>query len=253
VGGLVGAGGGALAAATGVSVTVNFWIVGSVVAVLGVTASAAFSRAPGKPGPRTAISDSEPILAPRRPQFSWTLAALAALAFACFLAEGAANDWSAVYLHSSLGAGAGLAAVAYTAFSCAMAAGRLVGDHLAERIGPVRLVRCSAAMATLGLAAALVAGRVIAAMVGFVLLGLGLSFVVPIVFTAASQLGRPGPSLAVVSSFGYIGLLVGPALIGAIADGIGLPDALGVVVAVSAATVVLARAVTPRSALGEER
>jgi len=132
-----------------------------------------------------------------------------------------------------------------------MATGRLAGDHLAERVGPVRLVRLSGATATIGFAAALVARQVGAAMAGFVILGLGLSFVVPLAFTAASQLGRPGPSLATVSACGYLGLLVGPALIGGIADTIGLPDALGVVVAVSAATAALAGAVAPRRRLGE--
>jgi MFS family permease len=251
VGGLVGAGSGALAATTGVSVTVNFCIAGVAAVAIGVTASTAFSPSQAQPGTGMAAAKGKSDRPRRRPQLSWTLVALAAIAFGCFLAEGAANDWSAVYLHSSLGAGAGLAALAYTVFSCAMATGRLAGDHLAERVGPVRLVRLSGATATIGFVAALVARQVGAAMAGFVLLGLGLSFVVPLAFTAASQLGRPGPSLATVSACGYLGLLVGPALIGGIADAIGLPDALGVVVAVSAATAALAGAVAPRRRLGE--
>jgi MFS family permease len=167
------------------------------------------------------------------------------------MAEGAVNNWSAIYLHSSLKAGAGLAAVAYTMFSCAMAAGRLFGDHLAERIGPVRLVRYSAGAATIGFSAALLAGQVAAAMIGFVLLGLGMSFIVPLVFTASSQLEPPGPTVATVTSFGYLGLLIGPPLIGGIADAIGLRDALGVIVAVCAVTTVLAVAVAPRRPIGE--
>jgi MFS family permease len=83
-------------------------------------------------------------------------------------------------------------------------------------------------------------------MVGFVLLGLGMSFVVPLVLTASSQLEPPGPSLATVTSFGYLGLLIGPPLIGGIADAVGLPEALGVIVAVGAITTVLAGAVAPR-------
>ncbi|HEV7957999.1 MAG TPA: MFS transporter, partial [Acidimicrobiales bacterium] len=177
--------------------------------------------------------------------------ALSTIAFGCFLADGAVNNWSAIYLHSSLKAGAGLAAVAYTAFSCAMAIGRLLGDHMAERIGPVRLVRFSAATAAIGLTSALIAGQVAAAMVGFVLLGLGMSFVVPLVFTTSSQLEPPGPSLATVTSFGYFGLLVGPALIGAIADAIGLPTALGIIVAVCVVTALLAGSVAPKRPFGE--
>jgi MFS family permease len=251
LGGLAGAGGGAVAAATGTSVTVNFSIVGMLVLVIGVVASSAFSKTPMKPAVGSVSLDGKHLRAPRRPKLSWSLAALCAIAFGCFLAEGAVNNWSAIYLHSSLKAGAGLAAVAYTAFSCAMAIGRLVGDHMAERFGPVRLVRISAVTATIGMAAALAAGQVLTAMIGFVLFGLGMSFVVPLVFTASSQLERPGPSLATVNSFGYLGLLIGPALIGGIADAIGLPTALGVIVLVSALTATLASAVAPRRQFGE--
>lgn len=251
LGGLAGAGGGALAAATALSVTVNFAIVGLIVLTLGVAASSVFSKTPVRPGLGSDSSGLRPVRTPRRPTLSWSLVGLCTIAFGCFLAEGAVNNWSAVYLHSSLKAGAGLAAVAYTAFSCAMAAGRLCGDHMAERFGPVRLVRFSAATAAIGLTAALVAGQVVAAMAGFVLLGLGMSFVVPLVFTASSQLERPGPSLATVNSFGYLGLLIGPALIGGLADAIGLPAALGVIVAVSAVTAVLAGVVAPKRPFGE--
>jgi MFS family permease len=251
LGGLAGAGGGALAAATGLSVTVNFSIVGLLVLTFGVAASSAFSKTPVTTKPGSSSLDVERVRSPRRPKLSWSLVALSVIAFGCFLSDGAVNNWSAIYLHSSLKAGAGLAAVAYTAFSFAMAIGRLLGDHLAERIGPVRLVRLSAATATIGFAAALATGQVVAAMAGFVLLGLGMSFVVPLVFTTSSQLERPGPSLATVTSFGYLGLLIGPALIGGIADAVGLPAALGVIVAACAVTTVLAGAVAPKRPFGE--
>jgi cyanate permease len=78
-----------------------------------------------------------------------------------------------------------------------------------------------------------------------------MSFVVPLVFTASSLLERPGPSLATVNSFGYLGLLIGPALIGGLADAVGLPGALGVIVAVCAVTAVLAGAVAPRRPFSE--
>jgi MFS family permease len=250
LGGLAGAGGGALAATTGLSVTVNFSVVGALVLAFGMAASSAFSKTPVRSEPGSS-PQAEPTGSPRRPKLSWSLVALSVIAFGCFLSDGAVNNWSAIYLHSSLKAGAGLAAVAYTAFSFAMAVGRLIGDHLAERIGPVRLVRCSAATATVGFAAALATGQVVAAMAGFVLLGLGMSFVVPLVFTTSSQLERPGPSLATVTSFGYLGLLIGPALIGGIADAVGLPMALGVIVAVCAVTTILAGAVAPKRPFGE--
>jgi MFS family permease len=251
VGGLTGAGAGAVAAATGLSFNVNFIVVGVLVLIVGVSASAVFSKTPVKPRVSSTSSVVETERSARRPTFSWTLVGLSAIAFGCFLAEGAVNGWSAVYLHSSLKAGAGLAALAYTVFSCAMATGRLLGDHMAERIGPVRLVRFSAAIAAIGFAGALFAGQVATAMVGFVLLGLGMSIVVPLVFTAASHLERPGPSLATVNSFGYFGVLVGPGLIGGLADAVGLPSALGVIVAICALTALLAGVITPKRQIGE--
>src|SRR5262249_55470526 len=107
--------------------------------------------------------------------WSWVLICLGAMSFGSFLAEGAATDWSAVYLHSSLGAPVGLAAVGFTVFSLTMTGGRLVGDRLAALAGPARLVRLSAGMAAGGFAAALLVAQVWSGLAGFGLLGAGLS------------------------------------------------------------------------------
>jgi hypothetical protein len=85
---------------------------------------------------------------------------LGAAAFCTMLAEGAAVDWSAVYLSHSFGAAAGIAALAYTAFSLAMTASRTVGDRLNRRLGPVTLARSGAVAATVGLGLALAIGSV---------------------------------------------------------------------------------------------
>jgi MFS family permease len=82
---------------------------------------------------------------------------------------------------------------------------------------------------------------------GFALLGTGLAVVVPLAVTAAARLGRPGPSLAITTSFGYLGALAGPAIIGGLADLTSLPVAMGVIVLLSALIVVLAGAIRPRS------
>jgi predicted MFS family arabinose efflux permease len=213
-----------------------------VVAIIGLAAAGRFHSHPLPRRPDRHRSPAQP----RRPALSWTLAALSVMAFAAFLAEGAANDWSAVYLHTSLGASTGLAALGYTFFASAEAAGRLCGDHLADRFGPVRLVRTSACTGAVAFTAALVAEQSGAALAGFVMLGLGLSFVVPLVFTAASRLERAGPSLAVATTCGYAGMLVGPAAIGGLADLAGLSAALGVVVAVTAVAALLAGALASR-------
>jgi fucose permease len=246
VGGLAGAGLGAVAAAVGASAGTNFLAAAAVLMVVGVTSGRAFTASPA---PRAAEDDTRRL---RRPQWSWTLALLAAVAFGSFLVEGAANDWSAVYLHSSLRASPALAAGGYAVFACAMTAGRLVGDRLADRVGPARLVRLSAGVAAVSFGGALLAGLIGFGLVGFAVLGAGVSFVVPLVFTAASDLGRPGPNLAVVSSSGYLGMLIGPPLIGGLAEIIGLAGALSSVVVICALIAILAPVVAHTSSPASE-
>ena len=244
VGGLVGAGLGAIAAATGVTARTTFIIAGALIAVAGLVSAQAFAARPaphaaGPPGHRS-----------RWPRWSWALLALGAMSFASFLGEGSASNWSAVYLHSSLGASPALAALGFTAFSTAMTAGRLSGDWLADRLGPVRLVRLSSAVAAVGFGGALLIGHVWSGLLGFALLGGGLSVVVPLAFTAAAGLGRPGPNLALTTSAGYLGSLAGPPLIGGLAEVTSLPAALGVVAVLCGMIVLLAGTIRPRAASG---
>jgi hypothetical protein len=105
-------------------------------------------------------------------------------------------------------------------------------NHLAARLGPERLLRLSGGLAAVGLAAALVVGRPEAAIVGAGLVGLGLANSVPVLFGAAGRMpGLPaGAALAAVATTGYGGFLAGPPAIGLVADAIGLPAALGLVV-----------------------
>ena len=242
VGGLAGAGSGAIAAATALSARANFTIASALILGIGVACAQLFaSRPAGHAGSETPHQRQS-----RWPAWSWPLACLALIAFGSFLAEGAASDWSAVYLHSSLGAAPGLAAVGYTVFSVAMVA-RPAGDRLTDRVGPARLVRVSAGVASVSFLAALLAGRVGAGLAGFALLGVGLSVIVPSVFTAASRIGAPGPNLALVTSTGYLGMLAGPALIGGLAEAVGLPSALGTLVVITGLTAVFAGAVRPRA------
>ncbi|MGQ4331425.1 MULTISPECIES: MFS transporter [Streptomyces] len=164
----------------------------------------------------------------------WLLGALAA---ATLLGEGAAADWASVHLHD-LGATAATSAAAYGCYSAAMAAGRLAGDRLTARFGADTVVRTGAALAALGLATGLAGSTTTSALLGWTAFGLGLSVTIPSLITAA---GTGGPrAVATVAVTGYVGLLAGPALIGALTTVTALPHALLLPALLAASVAVLA-------------
>lgn len=159
------------------------------------------------------------------------LLGLGGLAFLAFLAEGSANDWSAVHLRTERGAGPGLAAAAFTAFALALAAGRLAGDRLIGRWGRRRVVRSGGVVGTAGAGLFLTLPGAGAALAGWAVLGLGLAVLAPALLGAAANAGRGSPSsaIAAVTTAGYLGAFAGPAVIGALAARAGLTAALGLV------------------------
>ena len=159
------------------------------------------------------------------------LLAFGIIAFCALLGEGAVGDWSAVYLHGHLLADAEFAAAAFAAFSVTMAIGRFTGDALVARLGDAVVLRAGGLLAGLGLTATLVVGRTDVAIIGFGLVGAGLSCVFPIALAAAARSSeQAGAAIAGVCTIGYFGLLAGPPAIGFLAELSGLPIALGLVV-----------------------
>lgn len=226
IGGFLGAAIGGLFAHGDVSPEVTFAAVGAGVVLLAVWAAAWAlpQEARGAlPGPTAGPGGG----AASR---SVSLLFLGALAMCTLVGEGTAADWSAVYLHESLGSTPGFAAVAFAAFSIAMTIGRLLGDRLAERFGPVRLVRGCGVLASVGMTTALLVGHPVAGAVGFACLGAGMSCIAPQVYSAAGQRdpARAGAALSLVVSLGYVGFLLGPLMIGGVSTFTGLPVALGI-------------------------
>jgi MFS family permease len=239
IGGILGAGVGALFAAVGASVVVTFVTVAVFLVGLVATARPLALSAPVPPE----AGDTAPFRLDRR------LALFGVIAFCCLVGEGAAADWSSVYARDNLGATAGIAALAYAAFAAAMTAGRLFGDRLTTRFGPVALVRASALVAVVGLGSALVIDAAWAGIVGFACLGAGLSLIAPQVFSAVGRenAARAGQALARVVSIGWLGFVFGPLLIGAAASVVGLPAALAIPVALAAFVAATAGALRPRA------
>ena len=181
---------------------------------------------------RWALSGAGPVVPPaagpvaRAPMSGVLL--LGTLAFCGLVGEGAAADWSTVYLRESLGSSEGFAAAAFAAFFIAMTAGRLAGDRLAARFGAERLVRACGLLAAAGLGVALLIGHPVAGVLGFGFLGAGLSCIAPQVFSAAGHRnpGRPAQAIARVASIGWLGFFAGPVVIGGLAEAVSLPVAL---------------------------
>jgi MFS family permease len=234
IGGLAGGVLGALSAAIDLDVRVQLALIAVVSAVIGLTWSRRFLAAD-----EDATDRADPVFVrpPRR------LLALGALAFACLLIEGASADWSAVYLRDDLGTTAAVAAIGFTAFSVTMTLGRIFGDRLVDRFGPEAVVRAGGGIAAVGFGLALLISAPPAAIAGFACLGARMSGVVPIVFRASGQVPGmpPGVGLAAVSTTGYLGFLIGPPTIGGLAELMGLPAALGVIVVLAMAVALLAR------------
>ena len=151
------------------------------------------------------------------------------LCFCAFLTEGAMLDWGAVFLHFERGIEEASAGIGYSAFSIAMATGRLTGDRVIKALGPFAVVAGGAVIAAVGIVVIVLAPWAWLSVAGFVLVGLGASNVVPVLFGAASR--TPGvdasAALPTVVMIGYTGILMGPAVLGYIAHATSLPLAFG--------------------------
>ncbi|RYY73149.1 MAG: MFS transporter [Gammaproteobacteria bacterium] len=141
------------------------------------------------------------------------------LCFIIFLAEGAMLDWSALLLTSG-GLSAAQGGLGYAAFSVAMTIGRLTGDKVVQRFGGKRVMFIGGLCAAAGFFVAVFSPTPFIALAGFVLIGLGASNIVPILFTAAGRQKDMSAGLAIsaVTTIGYAGILAGPAMIGFIAQ-----------------------------------
>ena len=165
-----------------------------------------------------------------------------------FLVEGIAIEWSAVFLRESVGAASSAAGLGVVAFSAGMAASRFVGDRLVVRFGQPVVARVGASSAFAALSAMLIVPRLFPSVVALGIVGLGLGPVVPLAFRTAGRTRRPGhaSALPLVVTAGYTGSIVGPLLVGFIADLATLRIAFLVPVVASAASALAAGATRDR-------
>ncbi|MDB4901441.1 MAG: transporter [Mucilaginibacter sp.] len=165
----------------------------------------------------TGSSDSLPLR--KRLSLIIPLFTLGSIAFCSMICEGAMFDWSVIYFKKVITAPIALQGAGFTAFMLTMATGRFVADWFAHRFGLKRTLQVSGALTTTGLLIAVIFPYFYTAMAGFLLVGAGVSSVVPMVYSAAgrSKTMSPGVALAAVSTIGFMGFLIGPPVIGFIA------------------------------------
>lgn len=149
---------------------------------------------------------------------------LGLIAFCCLLCEGAMSDWSGVYFKNIVQSPPSLVTLGYVAFTGTMALGRFLGDRLVTKFGVKRMLQLSGLLITTGLLTAVIFPFLLIATIGFLFVGFGVSSVVPIVYGLAgkSTTMSAGTALAAVSTIGFLGFLIGPPLIGFIAQAVSL-------------------------------
>ena len=171
-----------------------------------------------------------------------SLITLGIIAFCSMICEGAMFDWSGVYFQKVIQPPQGLVAAGYTAFMATMASGRFIGDWFATKMGIKKILQISGTLTATGLLVAILFPYFIIAIIGFLLVGAGVSSVVPLVYSAAgrSKVLSPGVALAAVSTIGYLGFLFGPPFIGFIAQASNLRVSLGLIAVMGLAITVMA-------------
>ncbi|QRM56426.1 MFS transporter [Sinorhizobium sp. BG8] len=153
------------------------------------------------------------------------------IAFLAFLAEGGIMDWSAVYLVDTVGASESVGAYGFAIFAAAMALGRLVGDSVTRRVGHVNVLRFGGIVCAASLSAMLFGRSVGVSLVILAFCGFGVANMIPAVFASAGRIGSraAGRAMSIVTTMGYTGLLLGPAVLGFIAQVSSLTVSLGLI------------------------
>ncbi len=179
-----------------------------------------------------------------QPLFAWpdgNLLLLGLIGFCSMMCEGTMFDWSGIYFSKAVQAPRELTTLGYVAFMGTMAGGRFAGDWLVSRLGTKRLIQLNGLLIATGLLISVAFPYVITATLGFLLVGMGVSTIVPLVYSTAgkSKTMSAGVALAAVSSTSFLGFLLGPPLIGYIAEISNLRWSFGLVAILGIITTVL--------------
>ncbi len=176
-----------------------------------------------------------------------SLLGLGIIAFCSMMIEGAMFDWSGMYFMHVVKVNSELTGIGYTTFMVAMAGTRFLADALVGNFGLNRILQASGMFTTIGLLLAVIQPQLIPSLLGFLLIGMGVSSVVPIIYSAAgkSKTMTAGTALTAVSSLGFMGFLIGPPIMGFIAAATSLRGSFFALTIMSVAVVVLSSFLRP--------
>jgi len=226
VGGLLGAVVGGLAAARGLTVSTHFVLAAAIGVIAMFVASRRLISDRPVPGAAADAEGHAPAFAlPTKALIPMGIVALCAL-----ITEGAIGDWGAIYLREGLGSSAAVAAFGYSIFALLMAGGRFTGDWLTTHFGSGHIVRAGGGLVIVGVGLVLVSAYPPLAIIGYGFVGAGVSCIFPLILSAAARTPgvAPGVGIAAMSTAGYTGFLIGPPLIGGLAELISLRGAFAV-------------------------
>ncbi|MGC4107403.1 MAG: MFS transporter [Thermomicrobiales bacterium] len=243
LGGLLGAASAGVVAGLGVSLQMQFLSLGIVAIVLYLATSRRLVPDTAMPVAQAVPATARKFRISLPPRALWPLGAIA---FVVALGDESIGDWGGLLLTQELGAGAATAAMVYTVYSLTMLIGRMSGDRLVRRFGPVLVIATGGAISAVGLVAGQLIFTVPSVLIGVAMIGFGLSGILPITYrAAATSPGIPGgKGVASVATVGYLGFLSGPPVIGRVSDAASLQFALLLVGIAMLALIPLARTVS---------
>jgi predicted MFS family arabinose efflux permease len=250
VGGIAGAGVGALAAHIGSPLVLHFTAAAVFCVALVALALRSFVEDRGRDSSRSPDRERPAVHSPRARRgrvLTGRLLLVGAVTLCATTLEGAAADWLALFLTDDRGATASVAAAGYAVFAVAMAGGRFSGTAVAERLGRHGAVRAGGLVSLAGVLLTVLGPGLTGAYAGAALWALGVCLVFPAAVSAGGETpDRPADAIAAVTTIGYGGFLVGPPLIGLLADRVGLGRALLVLCLLAGGIAALAPAVRSR-------
>lgn len=159
-------------------------------------------------------------LKPRFGKPDKSLVWLGVIGFCCMASEGIMFDWSGVYFKDIVKAPGALVILGYTSFMITMASGRFLSDILVRKFGAKKILLISGITISVGLYTAVIFPFLIPSTLAFMMVGFGVSNVIPIVYSTTGRISSipTGEALTIVTGISFLGFLMGPPIIGHIAE-----------------------------------